>query len=210
VGAKLPYKSIEDLRGVKGFKFATTHHHSIASISAALVAEHYGMKEVKIIPGYRGTSPVGLALARGEVDGAIFNNAANIGFVEKKFSKPPFFILADERIEPWSDSPTLKEVAPTLTTKEETLLEMYYALKSIGDKIICGPAGIPQDRVDFISSALDKVFAMKPFKSQMSLRYSADLNPTKGDAIKTEIDKVISFNPEDVAMVKQTIEKYLR
>ena len=82
-------------------------------MAAALIAEALDMKDAKIIPGFKGTSEVALALGRGEIDGCTFNNAANVDFVQKGVGKP-LITLWTARVEPFADT-TRESLSPPMT-----------------------------------------------------------------------------------------------
>lgn len=207
VGANLPYKSAEDVRGVEGFKFATVTVDGTEVVACMLIAEALDMKDVRIIPGYKGTSPIGLALAQGEVDGATFNNGANIAFIQKGFAKPPLVTLWPERVEPFPDTPTLAEVVK-LSPEEEAMLRIFYALKSA--KVFYAPPGVDAAKVEFMRNAIDQVLDMAGFQRQIALRFTVWFEPTKGADVAAEIEKLLVIPEEDVALVNQMFAKYVK
>lgn len=206
-GIKTPYNSVEDLKGVKGFKFGTVSHSGSDAVASALIAEAFKMKDAKIIPGYRGSSPVGVALGRGEVDGATFNNAGNSAFVSRGFAKPPLVTLRPERVKELPNVPTLEE-AVDLSPDAKTLLRVFYALVSA--KAVFGPPGMPEENVQFIRDAIDKITKMKAFRRQLKLRYVIWLEPTKGKDVVKEINNLLAIPDEDVATVGRILKKYVQ
>jgi tripartite-type tricarboxylate transporter receptor subunit TctC len=207
VGVKTPYKTIDDLKGAKGFKFGTVSHSGSDAVACALLAEAFNMKDARIIPGYRGSSPVGVAMGRGEVDGASFNNAGSAAFVTKGFARPQLVTLWPKRVKELPDVPTLEEVVD-LSPDAKTLLKVFYALVSA--KAVFGPPGIPDEKVQFMRDAIDKITKMKAFKRQLQLRYVIWLEPTRGEDVVNEINNLLAIPEQDVATVERILKKYVK
>jgi len=207
VGVKTPYNSVEDLKGVEGFKFGTVSPDGSSAIGCALIAEALNLKNARIVVGYKGSSPVGVAMGRGEVDGACFNNAGIDAFVRKGFAKPQMITLWPERVKELPNVPTLEEVVE-LTPDAETMLKVFHAHTSA--KGIFGPPGIPEDKAKFMRDAIHKITEMKAFKRQLSLRYVILLPAIRGEDVVKGLDKLRAIPEKDVATAGRILKKYIK
>lgn len=151
----------------------------------------------KIVTGYRGTTEIGLAMERGEVQGI-----GDWSWSSLKAAKPQWIkenkvrILLQGSLE---KDPELPNVASALDfVKNETdrkALELYFSQKTVARPVVA-PPGVPAERIaDWRKafSALDKdpAFKAEVEKSRM------EVSITSGEAV-TKVINMVAGAPENV------------
>ncbi len=195
IAAGLPYESIQDLQKVKGLKFGA-HGVDGQAAGCALMIELFKLKDAKIIPGYSGMSEMGLALRRGEIDAYSNSMASQTDHINKGFVKTAVLVYDRER-SPWfPDTPTPVELVK-LTPKQEQMYKILLASRS--GKPIFAPPGLSAEKTQFIRTAFDNMFKIKPFVRQMKMRWKV-MGPgfTQTGAQWAEMTKEVLAMPVDV------------
>jgi len=152
----------------------------------------------KIVNGYKGTTDIGLAIERGEVEGI-----GDWSWNSLKSLKPDW--LRDKKINvllqgALAKDPELPNVPFALDYVKNELdreaMMLYFAQKQAARPVVA-PPGIPADRLQalrtaFIALASDPEFADDAAKSQLQV------NPTSGESVQ-RVASMIAAAPEPVA-----------
>lgn len=208
IAAGLPYNSIEDLQKVKGLKFGA-HGIDGQAAGSALMIDLFNIQDAKIIPGYSGMSEEGLALARGEIDAYSNSMASMTDHIDKGFVKKAVLVYDRER-SPWfPDTPTPVELVK-LTPEQEQMFKILLACKS--GKPIFAPPGLPEEKTQFLRTAFQEIFKIKPFVRQMKMRWKV-MGPgfTMTGEKWAEMTKEVLAMPMDVRnKFVGLVEKYMQ
>lgn len=202
IAAKLPYGSVADLQKAKGLKFGAT---AIATeISAALFIKLFGLDAV-IIPGYGSAPEVGLACARGEVDGY----AASLLSISTEVAKgnlKPIIVLDDKKVKSFPNTPTFPELTKP-SPEDDEMLKVYAPLNG---RMVYGPPGLPEDKVQFLRDTFMKIARMAAFRQYVSSQWSNVEAVVPGNELAATMVQV-SATPEKVlAALAQVNKKYVR
>ncbi|MBI4186727.1 MAG: hypothetical protein HY530_04370 [Chloroflexi bacterium] len=187
VGINQPYKSLEDLKQAKGLIFGISSAGSVAAGGTAMILEFFGL-DGKIVAGFRGAD-IGLAAAKGEITGYLYNTSIIKKDIEKGFVKPPFLSMSFERSPVFPDTPAVRELIKP-SPEQEALLKLYVPLTMA--KGVFGPPGIPEDRVKFLQDVFIKITSMAGFITQAKLQFPqwvpADAGPKVAEMISAAMN----------------------
>lgn len=205
VGAKSPYASMESVSKVNGFKFASSSRTSTGSIGAGLIIELFGLKDAKIVLGYGGAAEAMLALAKGEVDAYVTTNVNFVDGMSKGFTKQPFVVLDFQRSAYLPDVRAIPELLK-LSPAQDDLLRTFVALRA--GQVYWLPPGVPQDRIDFVCNAFDKIVTMDGFLKQSASRW-AYVPPVSGKDYAAAMEKTLAAaTPERYNELQALADKY--
>jgi len=152
VGAKSPYSSPREMKSVKGLKFGGATPGGGITVSSALVLYFFGL-DGNVIPGFKGTTGVALALAKGELDGGSGQTSNALNNIAQGYVKP-LVVLDYERIKEMPEVPTVTELIQ-LTDEQKEILDLHLSVPTT--KMMCVPPGTPADRVQFLRNAMEKI-----------------------------------------------------
>lgn len=206
VGKPKPYESMKDLENAKGLKFAALNPYMSDGFFAALVIDVFGL-DGKIVSGYGGSSEQGLALGRGEVDGMTLMASGTLANMDRGFLKRPVLVLDVEKTQYFEDLPTLTELVD-LTSEQEKLFSLSLMLASV-ERVFWAPPGTPEDRVQFLRDAFNKMVELKAFQRQHKLYWPVWTEPRSYKDLEAYIEKALAVPKEDVDRLKQLVDKYL-
>ncbi len=205
VGIDSPYESIEDLQKAKGLIFGAPEAVGTITMGTALAIEFFGL-DGKIVAGFRG-GELGLAAAKGEIVGYTIHGGGLITDLGKNFIKQPFVTMAFERSEYFPDVPALPELV-TLTPEQKTLLTIFITMTS--GKVFYAPPGVPEDRVEFLRGAFEKLMENTGFLRQAKLRWAVWSEPMTGEEAAKFVDEVFSIPEADIFKYSSLSDKYLK
>lgn len=206
LSAKSRYKTIEDLKKGKGIIFGTTGPKSNLTLGDALVIEFLGL-DAKIVPGYSGSTDLGVAAGRGEIDAFSMSMGVFDKAITKGFTRPPFVTLDYKRSAWFPDTPTLPEVV-NLSPEQEKLFGVFTSLAN--GKPVFAPPGVPADRAKFMRDAFNKMMKIKAFNRQLKLRFKVLSKPFTAEKLASEIERSLSVPAAGKAQANKLIEKYLQ
>jgi tripartite-type tricarboxylate transporter receptor subunit TctC len=207
ISSKLPYKSIEEMKGVKGFKFAGIERYGQPSLGAALIAKIFQFEEPKIIVGYGGTKEVGLSVGRGETDGYVLAAASTVQDIAAGYVKKPLVVLDTTRTKWFPDVPALTELTQ-LSPKIKIYFDIFVSMAE--GRPFFMPPGVPQDKVQFMRDAFNKIINLKGFQRQAKYRWPVWEEPLSGEAAQALISSVMNVPEEDVAAYKKLADEYIQ
>lgn len=161
-----------------------------------LMAEALGWKNMKFIPGFRGNDKM-VAIKRGEIQAAMIGADAlitNPGLVRP---------LVAGGYEPhYPKLPQVLDVAPPAGKKWAEYIDNWNNILFMA----YGPPGMPKDRVAFLESSMQKVWADADFRAQVK-KVGSEVMPkfvTAAELQKT-MDKLAALSPADVKEMKDVI-----
>ena len=186
VGKDSPYNSLEDI--IKAAKENPNHINVGTSgvgggdhLSLLFLGDEAGVK-FKAIP-FKGDGPANTAAMGGKVDAASSNLAITYAQI-KAGNLKPLAIYADKRSDKLPDVPTLKELG--------------YNTSSGSSRGFSTPKGFPQDKLEFLRAAFEKVLKNPDFLAEAD-RQAQIIDPHLGkdyDAIFAEYENRLSPHVE--------------
>lgn len=207
VGAKSPYKSVDDLLNVNGLKFGTTGT-STSALSTALILDLLGLKDARIVPGYGSSAEIQLAVGKGEIDGYSMGSDVIKDGAGKGYNKQSFVTLDFVRSLYYPDAPAITEKVK-LSPGQESLVRACNALR--GGQVYWFQPGAPQDRIDFVRAAFDKIVALEEYKKQSLTRWPIYAAPVSGGNFAAEMEKTLAAaTPEGFKALQALVDKYVR
>ena len=167
-------------------------------ITPRLYNAFLGMK-MRIISGYEGTTAIGLAMEKGEVDAV-----GDWSWSSLKVQRPEWIrdrkinILLQGALE---KDPELPDVPNALEFVKDDLsrraLELYFTQKTVARPLVA-PPDVPAERLAILRKALMELAADKDFLDDVK-RSRLDVGLLPGEAVQGFIAKVASTPPDAVA-----------
>jgi tripartite-type tricarboxylate transporter receptor subunit TctC len=168
VGAKTPYRKLEDLQKAKRVLISETGVGGTAWVTSTMTASMMKFKP-KFIMGYRGAVGSNLAIVRGEGEARALgmDSPGQMRFVHEG-NLVPLWVYLEERAPAFPDVPTVGE----LGYPELTLLASH--------RVVTAPPGVPKDRLELLRKAFAESLkdpeVLKAFK-----KMRAKPSPVVGD-----------------------------
>jgi tripartite-type tricarboxylate transporter receptor subunit TctC len=207
ISSKLPYKSMKEIEGVKGFKFAGIERIGQPVLGAALIADLFKFVDPRIVVGYSGTKEVALSVARGETDGYVLAAASTVEDIKAGYVKKPLVVLDSKRTKWFPDVPTVSELAQ-LSPKMKVYFNIFESMAE--GRPFLMPPGVPQDKVQFMRDAFNKIVNTKDFQTQAMTHWRVWEDPLSGEEVQALVKSVMSTPEADVEAFRKLADKYLR
>lgn len=158
----------------------------------------------KLIPGFKATADIYLAMERGEVDGIygaheVIAEVRPSWIVEKRFNW--LAQLYDERDPEFADVPLLQELAQDARDKAAL---RFLALARIPGKIFVAPPDVPADRLAALRAAFESMVRDETFKRDFT-KSTQQLDPRTWQDAERVIRETIDTPPETVAHVRSLL-----
>jgi len=154
VSTKTPFHTVEDMKKAnREIVFAATGVGSDDYYSAAIIFKALGIP-LRQVTGFPGSAEANLAVVRGEgVDGTEIELSSVSQFIEEG-SMRPIIMITRERIE------TLPNIPTAIESVSQENKKMVQVITNIFEcnRVLCGPSGIPEERVAVLRIALKKTF----------------------------------------------------
>jgi len=176
VGAKTPYKSLEDMRKAKEFLITESGVGGTAWVVDALTASTMAFNP-KFILGYGGAPAANMGIVRGEGDGRALgmDSPGQMRFVHEGLMRP-FWIYADKRDPDFPNVQTVREMG-------------YPSLAALAShRVVAAPPGTPAARLAILQRAFiqavksaDTQEAFKKMDAKTSLLTGPDWVPVMND-----------------------------
>jgi len=202
---KSPYNSLEELKQAKGLKFGGLSPGGNISLGPGLISAIMGL-DATIILGYKGTTPVALAVAKGELDGYVEDAAGVVKRVQQGLVKPPLVVLSNKRSPHFPETPALPEVIK-LTPEQQIWLSFFQYVPQ-GTSFFVRD-GVPADRVKFLQDAFDNIVAIPAFKTQMKTYYGSWSEPISGKELAEEVAQLASIPEAAVDRFLAATDKFM-
>ena len=153
----------------------------------------------KIIPGYKGTSDIALAMERGEVQGT-----GSYHYSSMIQSKPNW--IRDKQVVPliqlslikhpvFPDVPNIPELAKT--PEQASILQLVFARQAMGRPFLL-PPGAPPEATRILRTAFNAILQDKAFLEEAQKRRIDLTMPMTGDEIHALLDKLYASSAEVV------------
>jgi len=154
VSTKTPFYTVEDMRKAnREIVFAATGVGSDDYYSAAVIFRALGIP-LRQVTGFPGSAEANLAVVRGEgVDGTEIELSSVSQFIEEG-SMRPIIMITRERIGALPNIPTAVEAVPQENKNMVQVITNIFE----SNRVVCGPPGIPEERVVALRIALEKTF----------------------------------------------------
>lgn len=160
---------------------------------------------IKIVPGYPGTSQIRLAMESGEVQGHCVPWEAikpTIGdWLQKGFVKP-FVQQAPQRHPDLKDVGLAEEVVASADDKQ--ILRLVTISGAISKPFSVGP-GVPADRVLALRHAFNQTMKDPAFLEDAQ-KGKIDLSPKSGPRVQQLIEQALKSDPRVVARLKELLK----
>jgi tripartite-type tricarboxylate transporter receptor subunit TctC len=195
------FKSFDDLKNAKEpIKYATDVVENVDIILFGLLAERLGFK-LNVIPGYRGTGDVMMAMLRNEVDLSSRDVITYLPYIEEgKMS--PLLVIHSARDPRISKVPSLTELATGMESWEKELINFAGT-----GRAILGPPGMPKERVEFLKDCLKK--AMDDPELLEIIKKQNDVAAyVPGDEVKGYVGATLEMPKEKKDQMLRIINKY--
>jgi tripartite-type tricarboxylate transporter receptor subunit TctC len=157
----------------------------------------------KIIAGYPGAAPILLAMERGEVDG--IGASSNWGQTKPDWVKEgrivSLFQVGAKRDAENPDVPLLTELAKN--EEQRQVLGVISGDVTMGYPILTTP-GVPAERVAGLRKAFDDTMKDPAFLADAQ-KSKLDIDPTSGEALQQNVNRIVGVSPETVAKVKDAL-----
>jgi tripartite-type tricarboxylate transporter receptor subunit TctC len=148
----------------------------------------------KVIPGYRGSIPMLLAMERGETDGAFTDwSTFKISHAHWLDEKKVRIIVqyALQRQPDLPDVPTAVELGRT--SEDKQLLRLFVSSADVGRAFVA-PPGLPPERVKMLRDAFDGAINDPSFLAEVA-QSKIILNPLSGERLQRIIEDVAHTPP---------------
>jgi len=167
------FKSLDDFKKAnRVIKFGTTGIGALSWVAGNAVGSIVGY-DVTFVTGYKSLGEAALGVARGDVDAAIGSYSHFQGVID---DIRPLVCLSAERSQNLPDVPTIQEAR-------------YGQLKNLGTpRIIGAPPGTPEEHLDLIRKALQKIINGDEFK-KWAVEAGYSLNPLNPNQVWEALDK---------------------
>jgi tripartite-type tricarboxylate transporter receptor subunit TctC len=169
--------------------------------SALAVRNLLGVK-MKVVPGYKGSASVKLAITRGEVQGvcSLLMSTITSGWREDYESGNFYPVLQlSGRARIGADIPHVDDFAKT--EEDQQVFGLIFGVQALG-KPYAGPPGMPGDRRDALRAALSATMADAEFIAEAS-KAQMDIAPMTGQEVEAFIARVSAASPAVIERVKQ-------
>lgn len=144
ISPKLPYKTLEALRGAKGLRVGGTSARGSWVTRGTVMLEILGL-DGRVISGFKGTKDLVLNLTRGDLD-ILIQSDTTAARDEKEGFLINLFALGDKRSVVLPQVRTLTELGVKIPKRMEAA---YRFVRSGGTSVVL-PPGVPPERVEYL------------------------------------------------------------
>lgn len=188
--------SLDDIVGPKAktLIIGGTGPTSDDELFARVVREMFSAN-VKIVTGYAGSTPVHLAMERGEVHGRCNLSAADLLRRPHWKDKVNVFLTNGMRHHPeFKQVPLALDVAKT--DEQKAVLRLFYARQEMAYPFVA-PPGVPADRVKALRDSFMKMVEDKEFRAEAAKQF-IEVSPVSGEEIAKIIKDAYASDPKVV------------
>jgi tripartite-type tricarboxylate transporter receptor subunit TctC len=203
-----PVRTIQDAKKQAVIVGATSPGQD-TGIFPAMLNRFVGTK-FKIVPGYKSSGDVDLAMEKGEVQGKIGVTwtSLNSGRTESWVKDGTVTILVQFGLKPDPNVPATVPVALDLakTPEDRDAMEVLCSPTEMGYPSFMGP-GVPKDRIEMIRTAYAKMLKDPEFVA-MAEKQSLDVTPIAGAEIEKTIKRLYSLPKDAVDRAAELLPKH--
>ena len=196
-------QSLDDLRQRETIFAATGMTGPLASYAHA-VKNLLGAR-IKVVPGYKGSASVKLAIQRGEVEGVCGVSLSTIKSQwQDDLRSGAFKLILQLSGQPQPEFKGAPHVDAYPTTDEERqLFDLIFGAQALG-RIYVSPPEVPAARRDALRSAFTATMQDPQFLADAA-KTQIDVAPMTGEQVERFIARVSSASPAIVARAKQAM-----
>lgn len=149
--------------------------------------------KIKLVPGYQGTAPIGLAIEAGEVDG-YFNAWTSVKSSNAEQIKGGDWLILLQIVDkPHQDLPRVPTAASLATTEEQRqTLRFGTVIPDQSARPFVVAPEVPTDRVAMLREAFVKTMADKDFLADAE-KAKLDIEPVSGQELQRLIGEYLSM-----------------
>jgi tripartite-type tricarboxylate transporter receptor subunit TctC len=203
---ELGLDSLEKVQAAQGIRFGAQNVGHSGYIAGRVFAYLMSLREPKFVTGYKGPE-VDVALLRGEIDARSNLTTTvllrNPDWLEKNLMD--FHAIAEIPKGVKHPHPGFASVRPlqsfVKSDRDDRLLQMFRAFRSTGSPFVF-PPGTPQDRVDILKQAMQKMFADPNLGRDYKKLFREDLLFLSAEELEKSI-REIPRDPEVNELVKK-------
>lgn len=194
VGAKTPFKSVDDLRKAKEILMTGTGVSTTGWVTDLLTATLMGFKH-RFILGYPGAPASNMAIVRGEGHGRGLglDSPGQMAFIHDG-SMRPMWVYLDKRDPDFPDVPTVGELGyPQLTVLA-------------AHRVVTAPPGMPKDRLAKLQQAFDAA-TKDPEVLERFKKMKARIEPVVGEDWNRMLNEFYDMIAENASVFKKELGK---
>jgi len=207
VGKDSPINSVDDLLKAKNFKLAVTAKVGGPALGSVIALHVLGLEDAVVISGYDSTPEMGLAIAKGEVDGMVMAAGSTGAERDKGFVKG-IVTVGPDTTPLFEGIPAMTEAVKMSPEKAELLNIFAGAFKA--ERVLFGPPGIDEAKVKYLRESWNKMMELKGFQRHAKARYKVLAPPSKGEDVEKMILALNNMPKTQVDMMSQLIETYVK
>jgi tripartite-type tricarboxylate transporter receptor subunit TctC len=163
----------------------------------ALLYKNVFNAQIKLVTGYHGTTPMVLAMERGEVDGFCGYSWSTIKSKHQDWMKEKKMnILIQAALQKETDIPDVPLALDLAKTEEQRQILKVFLVGQEMARPFAAPPGIPADRRAALTSAFEKMLKDPEFIAETT-KLRLDVNPMSGATIE-KLLKEIYATPKDI------------
>ncbi|MBI2860768.1 MAG: hypothetical protein HYX91_04590 [Chloroflexi bacterium] len=205
LSAKVSANNLDEMRQMKEVLLGATNPRSSSAIVAGILLELLGLENVKIVPGYPGTSDIMLALGRGEIQATILDTVQVKENAAKGWAKPPVVLVSTAKQPLWPDSPLLGDVVK-LTPQNQAFYDMSLAVMTT--KTFYMTPGVDKAKLEYMRDKYMEMTKLPGFQAAAKRAISGPLDPRRGDELEPKVAAAIKVMSGDTAQrVNELIER---
>jgi tripartite-type tricarboxylate transporter receptor subunit TctC len=192
----------EDLR-TKEVIFGAASDSGALAKSARAVRNLFGVK-MKVIPGYKGSASIKIAIDRGEVQGVcslLMSTLTSFWREDYKSGKFRPILQLSGRQRVGSDIPHVDDFAKT--NDDRQVYALIFGVQALG-KLYAAPPGTPAARRDALRAALMATMKDPAFLADAK-KTNIDISPMSAEEVESFIAKTSSASPAVVARAKRAV-----
>jgi tripartite-type tricarboxylate transporter receptor subunit TctC len=159
--------------------------------------------KLKVIPGYKGTRDINIAMQRGEVNGTcgMFGSSVNSQYgAEVKDGRLKLFIqMGSKRSDAFGKIPSVFDYAKTEEARQ--ILQFHFGQLLLG-RPLAGPPGIPTDRLTALRTALFATMKDPEFLAEAA-KTKLTVGPMKGEEVQKLVGEVAAIEPDLLEKVRK-------
>lgn len=188
------FKSTVDMqKSTKPIRFGTVDPTSQATVDEALFAEALGLN-AKIVPGYKGSKEMMMALIPGREEDAVATAFAG-GYIDyvRNGEVTLIAIMGNKRHPDFPDAPCFAEI-PNVKPEGRKYLDLLNMLNDAG-RTILSPPGVPEEKRLFLEQALTEGLKDPAFVKWAETN-DYIISPLPGKEYKSLIDNLTAIVPK--------------
>src|SRR4029079_13156459 len=161
--------------------------------------------KLKVIPGYKGTRDINIAMQRGEctVNCGMFGSSVNSQYgAEVKDGRLKLFIqMGSKRSDAFGKIPSVFDYAKTEEARQ--ILQFHFGQLLLG-RPLAGPPGIPADRLAALRTALFATMKDPEFIAEAN-KVGLDIDPVSPEQVSNLLKQFAAFSPEILVKAREAM-----